>query len=110
MQRSALCRSRRELSNEYLFAKIGVDTAENEPLNVWGKIQFIIYSPPYSQVVVRRVGPQLFGGSRPVSGEPAAQTLVGTRSNGDARKHFRDEACRSHPQMGICYGLAERVG
>ena len=35
---SALCRSRRELSNEYLLAKIGVDTAENEPLEVWGKI------------------------------------------------------------------------
>ena len=38
MQRSALFRSRRELSNEYLLAKIGVDTAENEPLEVWGKI------------------------------------------------------------------------
>ena len=31
MQRSALCRSQRELSNEYLLAKIGFDTAENEP-------------------------------------------------------------------------------
>ena len=30
MQRNALCRSRRELSNEYLLAKFGVDTAENE--------------------------------------------------------------------------------
>ena len=29
-----MCRSRRELSNEYLLAKIGVDTAENEPLEV----------------------------------------------------------------------------
>ena len=54
MQRSALCRSRRELSNEspfsqssfqidpnsneYLLAKIGVDTAENEPLEVRVKI------------------------------------------------------------------------
>ena len=38
MQRSALCRSRRELSNAYLLAKIGVDTAENEPLEVWGEI------------------------------------------------------------------------
>ena len=51
VQRSALCRSRRELSNspcpfsqssfrtdsysnEYFLAKIGVDTAENEPLKV----------------------------------------------------------------------------
>ena len=42
VQRSALCRSRRELSNEYLRAKIGVDTAENEPLEVWGKIFNII--------------------------------------------------------------------
>ena len=31
------CRSRQELSNEYLLAKIGVDTAENEPLKVWRK-------------------------------------------------------------------------
>ena len=29
-----LCRSRRELSNAYLLAKIGVDTAENEPSKV----------------------------------------------------------------------------
>ena len=29
VQRSALCRSRRELSNEYLLANIGVDTAES---------------------------------------------------------------------------------
>ena len=34
MQRSALCRSRRELSNEYLLAKFGFDTAENEPCEV----------------------------------------------------------------------------
>ena len=33
-----MCRSRRELSNAYLLAKIGVDTAENEPLDVWGKL------------------------------------------------------------------------
>ena len=49
MQRSALCRSQRELSNEYLLAKIGVDAAENEPLEVWRKIQFIIHLPPYWQ-------------------------------------------------------------
>ena len=34
VQRSALCRSRREHSNEHLLAKIGVDTAENELLEV----------------------------------------------------------------------------
>ena len=44
-----MCRSRRELSKEYLLAKIGVDTAENEPLEVWGEIQFIFHSPPYSR-------------------------------------------------------------
>ena len=31
VQKSALCTSRRELSNEYLLAKFGFDTAENEP-------------------------------------------------------------------------------
>ena len=34
MQRSALCRSRRELSNAYFLAKFGFDTAENEPSQV----------------------------------------------------------------------------
>ena len=29
-----MCRSRRELSNAYLFAKFGFDTAENEPCQV----------------------------------------------------------------------------
>ena len=31
-----ICRSRQALSNAYLDAKIGVDTAENEPSKVWG--------------------------------------------------------------------------
>ena len=48
-----MCRSRRELSNAYLLAKIGVDTAENEPLEVWGKhsIQYSLHSlglPPFA--------------------------------------------------------------
>ena len=33
-------------SNEYLLAKIGVDTAENEPLEVGGKLFNIIHSCP----------------------------------------------------------------
>ena len=34
VQRSAMCRSRRELSNAYFLAKFGLDTAENEPCQV----------------------------------------------------------------------------
>ena len=39
-------RERWELSNAYLLAKIGFDTAENEPLEVWGKnsIQYSLHS------------------------------------------------------------------
>ena len=55
------CRSRQQLSNEYLFrlvhvftiyiyllAKIGVDTAENESLKVWRRFDSFIHSPLYS--------------------------------------------------------------
>ena len=47
MQRTALCRSRRELfqidpnSNECLLAKFGFDTAENEPCKVFRKYRII---------------------------------------------------------------------
>ena len=44
-----MCRSRRELSNAYFLVKFGFDTAENEPLEVWGKIQFTIHFTPYSR-------------------------------------------------------------
>ena len=40
------CRSRQELSNEYLLAQIGVDTAENEPLKVGGDLFINVHSPP----------------------------------------------------------------
>ena len=39
-----MCRSRQELSNAYLLAKIGVDTAENEPLEVWDSIHHSVAS------------------------------------------------------------------
>ena len=47
---SALCRSRRELSNEYLLAKIGVDTAENELQVLFKNIQnySILFVPFFS--------------------------------------------------------------
>ena len=53
MQRSALCRSRRELSNEYLLAKFGFDTAENEPeYGYWISLIFVslIFGPDLGQI------------------------------------------------------------
>ena len=47
--KSHKCSSRQELSNEYIYyllAKIGVDTAENKPLEVWGQIFNIIHWCP----------------------------------------------------------------
>ena len=41
VQRSALCGSRRELSNAYLLAKFGFDTAENEPCQVSSKSSYL---------------------------------------------------------------------
>ena len=38
-QRSALCRSRRELSNGYFLAKFRFDTAENEPCKVYRTVK-----------------------------------------------------------------------
>ena len=79
VQRSALCRSRRELSNAYLLAKIGVDTVENEPLEVWGEnsIQYSLHSLYLSLRVV-----QLVRALR-VDGEAHVRTL------GHLREQFR---------------------
>ena len=55
------------LKNEYLVAKIGVDTAENEPLQVWGVIQFNIHFTPYSlvfQLIVQAQGSNSYSAAR----------------------------------------------
>ena len=52
-----MCRSRRELSNEYLLEKIGFDTAENEPECGYGiSLLFVslIFGPGHEAGVVRR--------------------------------------------------------
>ena len=49
-----MCRSWRELSNAYLLAKFGFDTAVNEPSKVWH---------PNQRVALRR---GLLGGLRPL--------------------------------------------
>ena len=48
-----MCRSRRELSNAHLLAKIGVDTAENEPCKVCPLSAY--RSPRYYQIAVREL-------------------------------------------------------
>ena len=60
-----MCRSRRELSNAYLLAKIGVDTAENEPLEVWGE-NSIHYSLHSLVLAVERVAEQRALGAQAV--------------------------------------------
>ena len=70
---SALCRSRRELSNEYLLAKFGFDTAENEPFKVCPL--FTYRSPRYSRMAemhaARGEGSKLRGAFRTSDSGPA---------------------------------------
>ena len=95
MQRSALCRSRRELSNEYLLAKIGVDTAENEPLEVWGKYS-ILFTSVLILEMVKAVHLALFQQPRSACGRslgPWPLTL----------------AADSSSQAGLAYALRARA-
>ena len=74
-----MCRSRRELSNAYLLAKIGVDTAENEPLEVWGD-----NSIHYSLHSLFKIRGGAGGGGReraaPEGGAPAASGRMAGRA------------------------------
>ena len=81
MQGSAWCRSRRELSNEYLLAKIGGDTAENGPPEVWGKI-FQYYS------FVSLIGTLADEISITKSGNDEICTIGDNRSNIDSSLHL----------------------
>ena len=75
MQRSPSCRSRRELSNEYLLAKIGVDTAENEPCKdlqassaLWNREIFAILTliGVWGMKIIMKVHQKMGRVSRPV--------------------------------------------
>ena len=48
----ASCRSRRELSNEYLVATIGFDTAENEPCGVCPLSVYGLFLLPVLQILL----------------------------------------------------------
>ena len=45
------CRSRQELSNEYLLAKIGLDTAEND---VFARLRVVLAAEPRAANKVRQ--------------------------------------------------------
>ena len=66
-------------SNEYLLDEIVVDTAENEPLDVRGKIEFIFHSPPWSDDGVRSEvwSPRPRPGN---SGRPGLRAMLGDLS------------------------------
>ena len=78
-----MCRSRRELSNEYLLAKFGLDTAENEPDYNFIFDLILIYAPRPEHLVrpalvVRRVlegrGPvEAVEGARPADHRPGTR-------------------------------------
>ena len=86
MQRSALCRSQRELSNAYLLANFGFDTAENEP----SKVCHIPY--PTSHPKVCHMSLHSPGAHRPVTVEqltrPIRGRLLTTREPGTGGHFF----------------------
>ena len=84
-----------ELSNEYLLAKIGVDTAENEPLEVWGEnsIHYSLHSfvfiqllvPGFRKASIVPIVQALFSGTAPGSpagGRPARSGGSRSRARG----------------------------
>ena len=83
-----MCRSRRELSNEYLLAKIGVDTAENEPLKVWGKFNLLFIRLLGHERAARGVPADLQGGD--------GRRALLARARGSARgQRLRAQVARS---------------
>ena len=94
-----MCRSRRELSNEYLLAKIGVDTAENEPLEVWGEnsIQYSIVSLLVRRGLLEgRPVDQRDAGGWGLSGRLSAARLDSSPHGSGVVAPFQDAFCTSN--------------
>ena len=103
-----MCRSRRELSNEYLLAKIGVlacllacvDTAENEPLEVWGKYSILFTGvlrlaacrpgagPPGPRLRAAAAGPRRAGAGAALLGGRGAHRPDASRVRCKARQLY----------------------
>ena len=104
-----MCRSRRELSNAYLLAKIGVDAAENEPLEVWGEnsIHFsfasLVAQARKRASFLRSPEATFFFSWVPDEDSKSVQTELhrGTqRTIGGKRAYAERRACLSCPQLG----------
>ena len=70
MQKSALCRSRQKLSNIYLLATFGFDTAENESVALPATLE--ISDTPARSGVVSRAAARLRIELIPELGDPAS--------------------------------------
>ena len=92
-----MCRSRRELSNAYLLAKFGFDTAENEPCKVCPLSVYI--SPRW---VVRGQEEARGYDHAPDAVPGAGQARAGEAAAGhDSRRApgvWEDDACARHHQ------------
>ena len=65
MQRSALCRSRRELSNEYFLAKCGLDIAEKERCENSNSLTFLVVEFQLIDLTLVRIKGRKVLGPRP---------------------------------------------
>ena len=81
MERSVLCRSRREFSNAYFVAKFGFDTAENEPSKI---CPLSSTSTHPGALLVRREG----RGRRPAAGRQHDDGEAGFLEHAAAHKHL----------------------
>ena len=105
MQRSALCRSQRELSNAYFLAKFCLDTAENEPC------QFC----PTKQCSSQRVRSPGRSGTAPgrrcrTSGPAARRPAFVRRQPGGKRAESQRLECTRDKISSTCDQVSEEIG
>ena len=99
VQRSAFCRSRRELSNAYFLAKFRFDTAENEPaknLQNFAKLKNIFFANFANDPCLARSGLSLaiVGGPGCSSRRPARAG----RAPGGSGRSSRATRCPARPR------------
>ena len=83
------CRSRQELSNEYLLAKFGFDTAENEPFQVLILFHF------------RVMGFNFHIGTPPAASAPAAEAPAADSAPGGAASVLDFLAAEAPPAAAL---------